>query len=152
MVLEELESAKEVHPNALVVIHPEARQELLDQADVVTSTSGMVRMAAEHDELIIGTEMGLVDKLQKEYPEKTFVPLLQGGHLREHEGEHPSEAGLVPGPSAVRGHHGRGDPSQGRDVSLRRMLEVSGGWKRPRPTSRSSSRWPAVRTSGCGCG
>jgi quinolinate synthase len=75
MVLEELDRAKEAHPNALVVIHPEARPDLLDVADRVTSTSGMVRMAEEHDALIIGTEKGLVDKLQERYPEKTMIPL-----------------------------------------------------------------------------
>src|SRR5690606_36532302 len=63
MVLVELDAARKAHPNAKVVVHPEARKDLLDRADFVTSTSGMVKLAAEHDELIVGTERGLVDRL-----------------------------------------------------------------------------------------
>src|SRR5207244_5995218 len=70
MVLVELDAAKKAHPNAKVVVHPEARRDLVDQADFVTSTSGMVDLAEDHDELIIGTERGLVDRLVQQYPEQ----------------------------------------------------------------------------------
>src|SRR5690606_38359208 len=54
LVLDELDAAQKAHPNAKVVIHPEARRDLLDRADYVVSTSAMAQLAAEHDELIIG--------------------------------------------------------------------------------------------------
>ena len=75
LVIEELEQAQRAHPNAKVVIHPEARSDLLERADFVVSTSGMAELAKQYDELIIGTERGLIDKLQLAYPTKTLVPL-----------------------------------------------------------------------------
>src|SRR5262245_12788353 len=45
MVLVELDAARKAHPNAKVVVHPEARKDLLDEADFITSTSGMVDLA-----------------------------------------------------------------------------------------------------------
>jgi quinolinate synthase len=149
MVLDELEFAKEDHPGALVVIHPEARQELLDLADVVTSTSGMVRMAAEHDELIIGTERGLVDKLQKDYPHKTFVPLSKAaicGNMKAN-----TLAKL-----AWSLDHLRFEVTMPEDVrvraekALQRMLDVSGGWTPPTP-EQERLEMAGIRSKGCGC-
>lgn len=69
--------AKEAHPDALVLAHPECRMEVLDLADHVTSTSGMLRYARASDakEFIIGTETGLMYKLRNDNPDKTFYPL-----------------------------------------------------------------------------
>ena len=149
MVLDELEFAKEDHPNALVVIHPEARQELLDLADVVTSTSGMVRMAADHDELIIGTERGLVDKLQKDYPHKTFVPLSKAaicGNMKANtlaklawSLDHLQFEVTMPEEMRARAEN-----------ALRRMLEVSGGWQAPTP-EQERLEMAGIRSRGCGC-
>jgi quinolinate synthase len=70
-------NAKKEHPDALVLAHPECRMEVLEKADHVTSTSGMLRYAKSSDakELIIGTETGLLYKLRKDNPDKTFYPL-----------------------------------------------------------------------------
>jgi quinolinate synthase len=149
MVLDELEFAKEDHPNALVVIHPEARQELLDQADVVTSTSGMVRMAADHDELIIGTERGLVDKLQKDYPEKNFIPLSKAAICGNMKANTTAKLSWsldhlrfeVTMPEAVRAR---------AETSLQRMLEISGGWQAPTP-EQERLEMAGIRSKGCGC-
>jgi quinolinate synthase len=150
MVLDELQFAREDHPNALVVIHPEARQELLDLADVVTSTSGMVRLAAEHDELIIGTERGLVDKLQKDYPNKSFVPLSKAaicGNMK---------ANTLP-KLAWSLDHLRFEITMPEDVrrraerALQRMLEVSGGWEAP-GEEQERLEMAGIRSQGCGCG
>src|SRR5690606_21644785 len=75
LVLDELAEAKRRYPAAKVVIHPEARGELLEQADFVSSTAKMVQIAESHDELIFGTERGLVDRLKQRFPEKTLIPL-----------------------------------------------------------------------------
>jgi len=150
MVLDELEFAKEDHPNALVVIHPEARKELLDLADVVTSTSGMVRMAAEHDELIIGTERGLVDKIQKEYPEKTFIPLSKAavcGNMKANTVaklawslDHLKFEVTMPEEIRVLA-----------ELAVQRMLEISGGWEGSTPEM-ERLEMAGVRSKGCGCG
>jgi quinolinate synthase len=69
--------AKRRYPDALFVAHPECRLEVLELADHVTSTSGMLRFAkaSNASEFIIGTEIGLLHRLRKENPEKTFYPL-----------------------------------------------------------------------------
>ncbi|TNF52236.1 quinolinate synthase [bacterium] len=74
---EDVERAKQEHPDALVLAHPECRMEVLDNADHVTSTSGMLRFAQQSDakEFIIGTETGLLYRLRKDNPEKVFYPL-----------------------------------------------------------------------------
>ncbi|MCK5503737.1 MAG: quinolinate synthase [Thermodesulfovibrionia bacterium] len=70
-------SARKEHPDALVLAHPECRMEVLEKADHITSTSGMLRFAQSSvaNEFIIGTETGLLYKLRKDNPGKTFYPL-----------------------------------------------------------------------------
>lgn len=74
---EDVLKSKKEYPNALVVTHPECRIDVLEISDHVTSTSGMLRFAKSSDakEFIIGTETGLLYRLRKENPEKTFYPL-----------------------------------------------------------------------------
>ncbi|GBE06649.1 MAG TPA: quinolinate synthase [Nitrospirae bacterium] len=74
---EDVKHARSDHPGALVLAHPECRMEVLELADHVTSTSGMLRFARSSDakEFIIGTETGLLYNLRKENPDKVFHPL-----------------------------------------------------------------------------
>ncbi|NJD75821.1 MAG: quinolinate synthase NadA [Candidatus Methanoperedens sp.] len=67
---------KEEHPLAEVLVHPECKPEVTALADKVLSTEGMLRYAAASDtkEFIIGTEIGLLYRLGKENPSKTFIP------------------------------------------------------------------------------
>lgn len=69
--------ARGEHPGALLMAHPECRPEVLELADHVTSTSGMLRFAraSEAEEFIVGTEVGLLYRLRKENPGKAFHPL-----------------------------------------------------------------------------
>lgn len=69
-----IEYMREQYPEAVVVAHPEARAEVLDLADEVASTGGMVKFARETGakEIILATEEGLVDRLRRENPEKVF--------------------------------------------------------------------------------
>jgi len=71
---------KEKHPSARVVVHPECRPEVIRLADEVMSTGGMCRYAAREDvrELIVGTEEGIIHRLQKENPGKLFLPVAGG--------------------------------------------------------------------------
>lgn len=66
--------AKESHPNAKVMAHPECPPEVLDLADFVKSTSGMLQLAREskENEFIVITEIGLIHSLQKQNPQKIF--------------------------------------------------------------------------------
>lgn len=74
---EDVIAARAQHPAALVVAHPECPMEVLEEADFVTSTSGMLRYckSSEAKEFIIGTELGLMYRLRKENPDKQFYPL-----------------------------------------------------------------------------
>lgn len=68
--------AKAKHPGALVVAHPECLPEVSEMADVVKSTSGIISFVKHNpaEEFIIGTEVGIIHRLQKENPEKRFYP------------------------------------------------------------------------------
>ncbi|MCU0638021.1 MAG: quinolinate synthase NadA [Methanothrix sp.] len=70
-------SARVTHPEAEVLVHPECRPEVIDQADYVYSTAGMGRHAKSSTkrEFIIGTEVGMIYRLKKENPDKEFYPL-----------------------------------------------------------------------------
>jgi quinolinate synthase len=72
MVLE----AKGEHPGAKVVVHPECPMEVIELADAVRSTSGMLKYCAESEacDFIIGTEKGMLYPLKKRCPEKNFWP------------------------------------------------------------------------------
>ncbi|MBI4216511.1 MAG: quinolinate synthase NadA [Chloroflexi bacterium] len=72
--VEHLQRARELHPGAPLVVHPECTPEVVAQADAVLSTSQMVRYVKENPSkvFLIGTEAGLVYRMQKENPGKTF--------------------------------------------------------------------------------
>ena len=65
------------NPEAKVVVHPECRPDVIALADEVLSTSGMIRFARREDvqEMIVGTEMGIIYRLKKENPGKKFIPV-----------------------------------------------------------------------------
>jgi quinolinate synthase len=149
-VMDELASAKARYPDAKVVIHPEARRELLAEADFVSSTSKMVQIAESHDQLIIGTERGLVDRLKQRFPEKTLIPLSGAaicGNMKMN-----TLAKLAWSLDHVRHEVVLDEEVRRRaESSLRRMLELSGGWKAP-TAEEEALEAAGVRSSGCGCG
>ncbi len=73
---EEVQKTKQAHPDAVFMAHPECRPEVLELADTIVSTSGMIRYAAESEsnEFIVGTEVGLLHPIQKANPGKKFFP------------------------------------------------------------------------------
>lgn len=75
--VEAVKASKSAHPQALFVAHPECRPEVLELADSIQSTSGMIRFAGESsaDQFIIGTEIGLLHAISKAHPAKTFFPV-----------------------------------------------------------------------------
>lgn len=72
--------ARRKHPDAELLVHPECRPEVIDMADGVYSTSGMLKhaRASGANEFIIGTEVGILHRLCAENPEKMFYPLSSG--------------------------------------------------------------------------
>ncbi|MGD8719870.1 MAG: quinolinate synthase NadA [Candidatus Zixiibacteriota bacterium] len=71
--------AKGEHPKARVVVHPECPMEVIELADAVRSTSGMLTYCAESDAagFIIGTEKGMLYPLRKRCPDKEFWPVTE---------------------------------------------------------------------------
>ncbi|MCK5601105.1 quinolinate synthase NadA [Candidatus Pacearchaeota archaeon] len=70
---------RQKHPGAVVLAHPECELDVLEKADVVASTGGMLNYLAESDEneFIVGTEEGFINELRKQFPEKIFYSLNQ---------------------------------------------------------------------------
>ncbi|MBN1621264.1 MAG: quinolinate synthase NadA [Endomicrobiales bacterium] len=68
--------AKKKHPNAEVLAHPECTPDVVDLADKILSTTGICAYAKEskNKEFIIGTELGIIYRLKKENPDKSFYP------------------------------------------------------------------------------
>lgn len=73
---EDIRLARLQHPDAVVLAHPECQPEVLDLADAVASTTGMLRFARESEEreFIVATETGLLHSMGKACPDKTFYP------------------------------------------------------------------------------
>ena len=71
---EDILKTKAQHPKALVIVHPECSRAVIQLADGVYSTSGILRFARESDarEFIIGTEVGIIHRLKKENQDKEF--------------------------------------------------------------------------------
>ena len=69
--------AKERHPEALLLVHPECIPAVVEVADFVGSTSAIMEYAktSDEDEFIIGTEISIAEHMQYLYPEKSFYPL-----------------------------------------------------------------------------
>lgn len=76
---EEAEKAKRLHPKALLLVHPECVPAVVEQADYVGSTSGIISFAKKSDnkQFIIGTELEIAETLQYECPDKEFFLLSQ---------------------------------------------------------------------------
>jgi quinolinate synthase len=79
ITLEDVLKAKQEHPAAKVVVHPECRGEVSAIADAVESTSGMIRFCREDSaqEYLIGTETGMIYRLSKDIPSKRFYPVTE---------------------------------------------------------------------------
>jgi quinolinate synthase len=76
---EEIEKMKELFPEAKVVVHPETRMEVIELADEVLSTSGILRYVSQSNskEFIVGTEQGLLERIKRENPGKKIYPALR---------------------------------------------------------------------------
>jgi quinolinate synthase len=78
---EELVKTKKLHPDAKILVHPECIPEVVDLADEVLSTTGMINYVRQNSvkKFIIATEIGVIEKLLLEFPEKIFFQAPPGG-------------------------------------------------------------------------
>lgn len=77
-----LEDLKLVHPNAAVLVHPESPESVVKAADVVGSTSQLIKSAKElpNDVLIVATDKGIFYKMQQAVPEKLLIEAPTAGN------------------------------------------------------------------------
>ncbi|GJQ50720.1 quinolinate synthase A [Candidatus Kuenenia stuttgartiensis] len=74
ILAEHIVKAKKEHPQAKIVVHPECTPDVIELADHVASTTGIAKYCRESSagKFIIGTEIGLLHRLKKENPQKSF--------------------------------------------------------------------------------
>ncbi|MBQ2374285.1 MAG: quinolinate synthase NadA [Alistipes sp.] len=74
--LKKILELKQAHPEAKIVAHPECRAYIIEVADYVGSTAGILEFCGkdEAQEYIVVTEAGILAEMQKRYPEKSFIP------------------------------------------------------------------------------
>jgi quinolinate synthase len=74
--LEKIIKLKERHPNAKLLAHPECEEAVLNQADYIGSTTGILKFSETDscNEFIVATETGILHQMMKTSPNKTFIP------------------------------------------------------------------------------
>lgn len=72
---EDLLELKEKHPDAEIIVHPECTPDVIDIADFVLSTEGMIRHLKQTTakKIIVGTEKNMIYRMKKEAPGKTYI-------------------------------------------------------------------------------
>ena len=72
----DIKRLKMEYPEAMVVVHPECKPEVIALADEALSTSGIIKFAQKTQarDIIVGTEIGIIHRLKKENPDKRFIP------------------------------------------------------------------------------
>jgi len=80
-----LEDLKKIYPDSLAIAHPECPIEVQQASDMVGSTGMMAKTVAETDAktILIATEMGMVQQLQKAHPDKKIIPFFDGAICRQ---------------------------------------------------------------------
>lgn len=74
--VEKIVELKKKHPDALVLAHPECKSVVLALADIIGSTAALLKNAVKSDKktFIVATESGILHEMQKQCPDKTFIP------------------------------------------------------------------------------
>ena len=74
--LEKITRLKIRHPHAKVIAHPECEEAVLNVADFIGSTTGLLKYTKQDSAstFIVATETGILHQMQKANPDKTFIP------------------------------------------------------------------------------
>jgi len=74
---EQIVKMKSEHPESEIVVHPECTPDVIALADHVASTTGILKYvnSSNSKEFVIGTEIGILHRMKKENPDKTFMPV-----------------------------------------------------------------------------
>jgi quinolinate synthase len=74
--MEKISKLKHRYPNAKLIAHPECEAHILDQADFIGSTTGLLNYTQQdsNNTYIVATETGIIHQMKKRSPEKTFIP------------------------------------------------------------------------------
>jgi quinolinate synthase len=74
--LKKITQLKEQHPKAKFIAHPECEENILEMADYIGSTTGLLNytIKSPEKEFIVATETGIIYQMKKVSPEKTFIP------------------------------------------------------------------------------
>jgi len=80
VTVEDVQKARDAYPNAVFLVHPECRRDVLEQADFIGSTAEILdyARATSVNEILIGTEMEIVARLSREMPEKKIFSVTSG--------------------------------------------------------------------------
>jgi quinolinate synthase len=71
-----VKKVRETYPGSVLIAHPECRQDIVEMADAVASTTGMMTAVANFPDahtVLIATENGIIHQLRKRYPDKEFI-------------------------------------------------------------------------------
>ncbi len=74
--LEKIVELKNKYPDAEVITHPECKQPIIQVSDFVGSTAALLKHTIKSDkkEFIVATESGVIHEMQKQSPDKLFIP------------------------------------------------------------------------------
>ncbi len=74
--LDRIRGLKASHPHAKTVVHPECPAAIVEEADYVGSTAGILEYCGQSEakEFIVVTESGILVEMRKRFPEKDFIP------------------------------------------------------------------------------
>ncbi len=80
----DIEKIRKEYPDAHLMVHPETPEEIQEMADSILSTGQMLKEASKIPEktIIVGTEIGMVDRLKRDIPDKEFIPLTMRARCR----------------------------------------------------------------------
>jgi quinolinate synthase len=79
-----IKELKEKHPESSIIAHPESEKSVLDLADYIGSTTGLLKhtISSQHKSFIVATEGGILHQMRKASPNKMFhvAPTVKNGH------------------------------------------------------------------------